>query len=692
MIAIPNHTALRHLKEVANQRQVWKTHHAGRTCVTRVLTRAQIGAGLAASIQRIVLHGQGSAVGLEENVQLTIEGYRVANRLSRTPWSPPPSPGGQRAADLPGDAAPMWPEVLDAGLTPDGYVYVTTAWVEGTPLHELRPIPASLRAPLAQGVGRILARLHSANVAYGDLKSENLVVGSDGGVSLIDLDTMREVPAALLAVPTRDLSPSWAAPEQTREHNTYLSSDLWAFGVLLRGLFPDGLPAAWQELADACALQDPLERPNTRSVLARLYDDASPLLNWREEPVNLRAARGTAGTTAEATERVPEAPAADTQRVPEEAAADGRARAGTGSATDRSDDGAYAPEPTGATPRRPAGRGCLIAALAALGLSVASCAGAFFWWDARQVAAANDGADEAFSALKAYKTRPEVNRDTSQRAVIRAQADAAWDIRHTPHATAVRALALVWEQGWQDANRRWDEAKYDAAITALDGAAATDVATWMARATVEGGACRLNHADATSAGHCDRALDAVERLRTLLDTAPDPGWLRVELAWTEVLVRGELAEQAVASRSAEAPDRLKAVLATCDDAAQYLGYGPVNAIELQQDCLDYAGLAGDWPRYLQGADALFTGSGVNRTTITHVYRAAGGDCAEVSVTQRRGDWSAKGAPWCTAVGLAARGCVQEAQAVIDRSAALAPDQAWGALEAALSGRPEACRK
>lgn len=678
MIPIRGHTPLLHLKESVGQRQVWKTQYNGRTCVTRVLTHDRLHSDMAATIRSIVLLGQGSSVGLSENVQLTIEGYRVATRLGRRGWSPPARDAASGAAvDLPDDRGSMWPEVLDAGLTADGYVYVTTAWVEGSPLHELGTVPEPVRVPVARAVGLILARLHAANVAYGDLKSENLVLSSDGGISLIDLDTMREVAGPRLAVPTRDLSPSWAAPEQRDERHTYLASDLWAFGRLLRELFPAGLPPAWQELADACWLDDPMERPRTGALVARLHDDAAPLVNWNDEPVNLRAASSASGEAGGDTQRVPEAEG-HTQRVAEP--------------TGPFPTSGPRPEPTA----RPAsGRGCLIAAASAVALAVVGCGGLFVWWDARQIADANTAADEAMTALEAYKTRPEVNRDTSQRAAIRAQADAAYDVRHTPHATAVRALALVWEQGWQDANRRWDQGKYDAAIEALDGASDTDPATWMARATVEGGACRLNHGDASSAAHCDRALDAVARLDELLGSGADTGWLRVEKAWTEVLVRGELAEQAVASRSAQAPDRLREVLQACDDAAPDLDYGPVNSIELQQDCLDYAGLSGDWPRFLDGAGALLrkdkTANGkLTRTPTQHVYRAAGADCAELSLTQRGGNWSAKGPAWCTAVGLAARGCVDEARSVIGRSAASSPDAPWASLEAALVGRAQDC--
>lgn len=679
MIVIPNHTPVVRLGGTPGQREVWRTEYLGRACVTRIIARDRLHVNLAASIRRIVLQGHGSAVNLPENVQLTIEGYRVAARLP--PMYDPEGPG---AAGVGGE--PRWPRVLDAGLTAEGFVYVTTEWIDGAPLAKIQPVPIHLRVPIARGVGRILAVLHGANVAYGDLKAENLVIGPNGEVSLIDLDTMREVPAPHLAIQTRDLTVSWAAPEQTQEQQTYLASDLWAYGRLVRELFDEEVPEAWREMVAACSHRHPLDRPRTVSLVARLHDPEAPLTNWHEEPLRpftpgpnlLPGAEGI-------TQRVEDTGSdhARTERVSE--------------TTTTPTAGRIAPAAERVLERLPATaepsyalRSCLIIPLVGGLLGLGTCVGLMTWWDRSQIALADVAADEALSALKAYKTRPEINKDTSQRSAIRVQADAAFETRETPHATAVRALALVWEQGWQDASRKWDAQRYDGAIAALSGAA-DEPAAWMARATVEGGACRLNQTDARSAGHCDRALDAIESLRKSLPDADEWHWLRVEASWTEVLVRGELAEQAVAAKTGEATQRLSAVLTACKAATPYLSFGPVNAIELEQDCLDYSGLAGDWASYFEYADYLFDHD-LAKDVVPKVYKAAGPGCEDTSVTTRRGDWVIKGAPWCTAVGNAARGCTGLAYEVMARAAADYPDADWEVLSLALANRTERCRK
>lgn len=670
LIPIANHVAVIRLGGVPGQREVWRTEFAGRACVTRIIARDRLHVNLGTTIRSIVLRGQGSAVNLPENIQLTIEGYRVAARI---PTLTGPMPGSLTHAGV----EPRWPQVLDAGLTiPDGFVYITTEWIDGEPLHRVRVEP-HLRIPIARGVGRILAALHASNVAYGDLKAENLIIGPNGEVSLIDLDTMREVPGPRMAVPTRDLTVSWAAPEQRQEQQTYLASDLWAFGKLVRELFDNDVPVHWRELVDACWHQQPLMRPNTAALVARLHDPEAPLLDWNDEPLRPVTPHSASEASGDKTQRVEDLA---TERVPES----------TAPTVAKIQQPARSEPP--APPKPVALRSCLMLILVGGLLGIGTCTGLFTWWDRSQIAIADDGADEALMALKLYKTSPVVNKDTSQRTAIRAQADAAWETRATPHATAVRALALVWEQGWQDSSRRWDASKYAEATVALAGAGSKEPATWMARATMEGGACRLNNTDATSAGHCDRALDALATLRGLLPAEDEWNWLRVEASWTEVLVRGELAEQAVSARSGEAAQRLSAVLATCDEATPWLSFGPVNALELYQDCMDYAGLARDLPRYFALSDALFDGAGVTKATVGHAYHSAGAGCDVVTVAQKRGDWTAKGDPWCIAVGHAARGCVALAEDVIARNAALYPEAAWADLQAAMAGRLESCRR
>ena len=357
MTPITDHVPVLLLADHPGKRQVWQTRYAGRDCVTRILTGDTLDPAFAGTIRSIVLRGQGSLVGMSDNIALTVEGYRVARRLDAGDGHRPNRSGSP--TNLPDEAehSAMWPEVLDAGLTKDGLVYITTAWVEGRPLNESLPISAEQRRAIVRGVARILSRLHGANIAYGDLKPQNLVISPSGSVSLIDFDTMREVPGPLLAVATCDLTRSYAAPEQKYKRHTYLASDLWAFGQLLFELFPEGPPPAWRELANACRHPDPLERPRTAAVVARLQRDDAVLLSWRNEPVRAPVSPPPSALLDTATERVEESAA--TERVPDSAECMAQ------------------PSPTPEAPD-PRVQGCMMGLVGLIGSVVAACAGALF--------------------------------------------------------------------------------------------------------------------------------------------------------------------------------------------------------------------------------------------------------------------------------------------------------------------------
>lgn len=666
------------LREVPGQRRVSRTLVDGQECVTRVILHTRISPTLGPLVEKIVLHGHGSMLGIiPEDLQLTLEGYRVAARLPRDVGPPLP-----------------WTRAVAAGVDPEGHVTVSTAWIEGTPLHHLPPPPPDEARARALDALRILLALHGRLVTYGDFKSENLVLRPDGTIALIDLDTLREVAAPTAWAPTRDLTRSWAAPEQERAQRTYLASDLWSWARLVGHLFPDGAPDAWRDALAACHHPDPLRRPRTDLLLAHL-ELGNPLLDWHGEPAIGAAVPTRDAALDGATERVPEgsAPPGATERVAEKPSF----------ATER------VPEPTRIDPARHAPptpvvvettltkarprtgpSGCLLGTLGLVVAPFALCAGVGIYIDRGNVSDANAAAEEAMSALKANKTRADLNRDKGQRAVLLGLAEDAWSIRKTPDSAAVRALATVWSQGWQDSGRAWDEAAYTATLAVLDDAPAHRPEALLARATLEGAACRLDRDAVTSPARCARALDALEDFQRRLDDDAEHHWLRVEAAWTEVLVRMELVTQAAGLP--EAATHLDAGRAICTRAEPWLPYAPVNGPELFQDCLRIAGTAGAVDDYLRWGkllldDDLFDGT-LSKTTLGHVYGGGGSGCEATIVEKRRGEWQVRGPAWCVALGHATRGCRELAWTSAIDGRVTDPSRPWTALDDALA-RPGA---
>lgn len=651
------------LRDVPGSRRVSRTWIAGRECVTRVLLTTRVPTDLGPLVEKIVLHGHGSMLGLiPDDLQLTLEGYRVAARLPRNLGPPLP-----------------WTQAIAAGVDAEGHISISTGWIEGDPLH-LVPAPAPDVASIrALDALRILVALHACHVTYGDFKSENLVLRPDGSIALIDLDTLREVAHPTSYAPTRDLTRSWAAPEQEREQRTYLASDLWSWAQLVAHLFPAGTPPEWRDALDACRLYDPLRRPRTEGLLAHL-ELGAPLTDWLDRP--------TPPAPGSATERVPEAaptgpgsgPPFETERVPERTGDFGPPplREATGLIAGA---GARSVQP------RRVQAGCLWSALGVFALVTSTCGGLGFAWNQSQIAAANTLAEDALSAMKANKTRLELNKDKSQREKLRVLAESAWSIRVTPRSSAIHALATVWAQGFQDASEGWSPERYQLALAAVEPAhSSREPEALLARGSLDAAVCRLNRLDVTAAVHCRRALQALQELQERLPADAEHHWLRLEGAWTEVLVRSELVAQARIAGLPSAVEHLDAGRTLCTQAEDWLPYAPVNGPELFEDCLRLAGAAPDVQQYLRWGNLLaradVVDGAVSQSTLRHLYAAGGPGCEASTVEKRRGEWQVKGLPWCVALGHAARGCWDLVDTIAWRDRMDDPQHPWDTLVAA----------
>jgi serine/threonine-protein kinase len=129
---------------------------------------------------------------------------------------------------------------------------------------------------VARGLAEALDHCHKRGVVHRDVKPDNIMVGPDGAVTLIDFglsfSDWRKPPP-----PHRRLTPSFAnlgtppfaAPEQFRtEHNSEPSADAYAFGKVLDACLQrvewDGRlrqRKRWQSVAKACTREEPGRRP-----------------------------------------------------------------------------------------------------------------------------------------------------------------------------------------------------------------------------------------------------------------------------------------------------------------------------------------------------------------------------------------------------------------------------------------------
>lgn len=141
-----------------------------------------------------------------------------------------------RAVDHPGIV-----RVLDDGMTEDRCRFLVLELVEG-PTLEARREKCGGRLPLHEAIAigdalmSALAALHDAGIVHRDLKPDNVLLGRDGAVKLIDFGLARELGAtaerseALLVG-----APSFMPPEQALGFSQRMDarSDVWALGALL---------------------------------------------------------------------------------------------------------------------------------------------------------------------------------------------------------------------------------------------------------------------------------------------------------------------------------------------------------------------------------------------------------------------------------------------------------------------------
>ncbi|HEU4408629.1 MAG TPA: protein kinase [Polyangiaceae bacterium] len=162
----------------------------------------------------------------------------------------------------------------------EGEVFIALELVEGRSLRaSLRqagaPLPAPEAARIAREIARGLAAAHAAGVVHRDVKPENVMLGHDGRVKVLDfgLAKLHSGPSApdaptASAVATRAGqilgSPGYMAPEQARGQPTDARSDVFSCGVVL-----------FEMLAGV----RPFQGPTAMDVLTAILRDAPPPLD-----------------------------------------------------------------------------------------------------------------------------------------------------------------------------------------------------------------------------------------------------------------------------------------------------------------------------------------------------------------------------------------------------------------------------
>jgi len=147
-------------------------------------------------------------------------------------------------------------------------VYLVMELVAGRSLaavvREDGPLAPSRAVELARQAGEALAYLHAHGIVHGDVKPDNVLLGDDGRVRLLDFGVAHVETARRLTVSGLSASigtPDYMAPEQLRGRAGDGRADVFALGTMLYEMITGHLPYAgsdWEERLRAKRLDDPL--------------------------------------------------------------------------------------------------------------------------------------------------------------------------------------------------------------------------------------------------------------------------------------------------------------------------------------------------------------------------------------------------------------------------------------------------
>src|SRR5262249_10768673 len=135
----------------------------------------------------------------------------------------------------------------------DGVVFIAMELVKGKTLRAIiggSPVPLREALRLAVEIAEGLSAAHLARIVHRDLKPENIIVGTDGGVKILDFGLARLLQdpdgrtpeeagrattiSAEMTQPGRVLGTvPYMSPEQVRGGKVDARSDLFGFGAVL---------------------------------------------------------------------------------------------------------------------------------------------------------------------------------------------------------------------------------------------------------------------------------------------------------------------------------------------------------------------------------------------------------------------------------------------------------------------------